>query len=691
MTCTPIVEKEKIRIAYETLKDACQQDGVKIKDVCGHPAWLHGDINLYVAFGEVKKENYWIGFGHEGEEKPVFGANIKMEGKGSDGLFVEDKGSGKIHLTHSGDLHLAQREKYRDHPATRNCADNLRKYTEKFAGQVSWVSVEGKYRLKVTPPIGGPPGAVLDETAQVHEAIRRFMDNPEDLMSLNSPIEDLPQPETYCALNTILYGPPGTGKTFATARRCVEICEGLLDNLRDDEIRRRYDTLVENRRVEFITFHQSYSYEEFVEGLRPEVNEKPKSSTGFRLVPAPGILKQIADRARPTFSLSGREMFKMSLGNPKGKKYEEIFKQSIESGYAYLGYGGDVDWSAPKFVSNDEIDRHWKEAMLEPSRKLASHFLKQFRNFVEEGDILIIPAKGNKFRAIGEVTGSYEYDPDSEYRHRRAVRWHWSEESGRSSAEIYSGQLTHAHAIRHLDLKLVIREKLLDYISGSRTKPYVLIIDEINRANISKVMGELITLLEEDKREGAENEVIVRLPYSRKPFTLPANLHILGTMNTADRSIALIDTALRRRFQFEELAPDPNQLKEEVDGIKLREVLEAINDRLEYLIDRDHLIGHAWLMQAETKADVDSIMRHKIIPLIAEYFYDDWRKVSAVLGDTGDFIQRKKLPRPPGLEEAEADEDRYRWTVQKEEFSLEAYSRLIEGKKGKHGGGGSEG
>ena len=203
-------------------------------------------------------------------------------------------------------------------------------------------------------------------------------------------------------------------------------------------------------------------------------------------------------------------------------------------------------------------------------------------------------------------------------------------------------------------------------------------------------MGELITLLEEDKREGAENEVVVRLPYSREPFTLPANLHILGTMNTADRSIALIDTALRRRFQFEELAPDPNQLKEDVDGIKLREVLIAINERLEYLIDRDHLIGHAWLMQAETKADVDSIMRHKIIPLIAEYFYDDWRKVSAVLGDTDDFIQREKLQRPPGLEEAEADEDRYRWTVKKEKFSLEAYSRLIEGKEGRHGGDGSK-
>lgn len=192
-------------------------------------------------------------------------------------------------------------------------------------------------------------------------------------------------------------------------------------------------------------------------------------------------------------------------------------------------------------------------------------------------------------------------------------------------------------------------------------------------------MGELITLLEEDKREGAENEVAVTLPYSNERFTLPANLHILGTMNTADRSIALLDTALRRRFRFEELAPDP-ELLEDVGGVQLGKVLQAINERLEYLKDRNHLIGHAWFMGVKTKADVDDIMRHKVIPLIAEYFYEDWRKVQAVLGGAGDFVQSRKLESPPGLKEDDAYEDRYSWAVKKEEFPLEAYSRLIKGK-----------
>ena len=190
------------------------------------------------------------------------------------------------------------------------------------------------------------------------------------------------------------------------------------------------------------------------------------------------------------------------------------------------------------------------------------------------------------------------------------------------------------------------------------------------------MLGELVTLLEEDKREGALHEIAVTLPHSRKPFTLPRNLYILGTMNTADRSIAPLDTALRRRFEFEEIAPEPALLKV-VEEINLPKVLRTINDRLEWLLDRNHLIGHAWLMGAQSKADVDRIMHKKIVPLIAEYFYDDWNKVRAVLGDTDDFVQRGSLDQPPGIKDG-ADEKRYRW-IRQESFEKEAYERLVVG------------
>ena len=193
------------------------------------------------------------------------------------------------------------------------------------------------------------------------------------------------------------------------------------------------------------------------------------------------------------------------------------------------------------------------------------------------------------------------------------------------------------------------------------------------------MLGELITLLEEDKREGAENEIAVTLPHSNERFTLPGNLYVIGTMNTADRSIALLDTALRRRFVFEEMTPslDPVLFPDaESTGVDLPKVLGTMNDRLEWLVDRDHLIGHAWFLAAKSREDVDDVMRRKVIPLIAEYFYDDWQKVRAVLGGTEAFVQRQELDSPPGLDGR--GETRYRWTV-REPFPKDAYEELIAG------------
>ena len=174
------------------------------------------------------------------------------------------------------------------------------------------------------------------------------------------------------------------------------------------------------------------------------------------------------------------------------------------------------------------------------------------------------------------------------------------------------------------------------------TKPFVFIIDEVNRGNISKIFGELITLIEETKRAGAPEAMEATLPYSGEPFSVPSNVYILGTMNTADRSIALMDKALRRRFRFEEMMPNADVLREigadMVDDLDVAAMLEKINERITYLYDREHTIGHAFftgLKDDPTVEKLASIFSKSVIPLLQEYFYEDYRKIQLVLGDNG--------------------------------------------------------
>ena len=175
-------------------------------------------------------------------------------------------------------------------------------------------------------------------------------------------------------------------------------------------------------------------------------------------------------------------------------------------------------------------------------------------------------------------------------------------------------------------------------------KPYVLIIDEINRGNTSRVFGELITLVETTKRAGTNEAMDAILPYSQETFTVPDNLYIIGTMNTADRSLALMDTALRRRFDFIEKMPQPELIKDiNIEGIDLKLMLQTINDRIEALYDREHTIGHAFFMKlisGSKVSDLALIFKNNILPLLEEYFFEDWEKITIVLGKSNIYIKK---------------------------------------------------
>lgn len=507
-------------------------------------------------------------------------------------------------------------------------------------------------------------------------------------------------------VNLILYGPPGTGKTFSTAAEAVRLCGEAVPGDRA-ELMTAYQRLLEAGRIEFVTFHQSMSYEDFVEGQQPTTGTEGgggAESAGFRLETVQGIFRRIARRAENsqgpssesgTVALDGRHVYKMSIGRWNFEEDTRFFEEAIQGGYTLLGWE-DIDWSDERYSQLSQIlETCRKEGTISDTVNAQSGQVLQvdyFRNRMKVGDFIIVSKGNGLFRAIGQVTGEYEYSPrpDTEMCHRRSVNWLWIDEAGVSVREIYQNNFMQ-QAIYQLNvdsLNVPLFERYLNARPSERPsapEPFVLIIDEINRANISQVFGELITLLESDKRLNEPNELRVRLPYSGDEFGVPSNLHILGTMNTADRSIALLDTALRRRFTFREMMPDPSVLEEAAQKcrIDLPLLLSTINERIEYLYDREHQIGHAYFTACSSRADVDEVMRHKVIPLLAEYFFEDWAKVAAVLGDLtsqddpveGGFLNRSTLQTPPGLEDGDAF-PRFRWKVRSVDEGFD-YGKLV--------------
>ncbi|EQB2598520.1 McrB family protein, partial [Aeromonas salmonicida] len=230
-------------------------------------------------------------------------------------------------------------------------------------------------------------------------------------------------------------------------------------------------------------------------------------------------------------------------------------------------------------------------------------------------------------------------------------------------------------------------------------KPFVLIIDEINRGNVSRIFGELITLIEPSKRAGASEALTTTLPYSKRPFSVPDNLYLIGTMNTADRSLAGLDIALRRRFVFEEMPPradllDGVVIEDEGHKVDVGRLLHTLNQRIEVLLDRDHCLGHAYFMPLKaaakpTLAQLGYIFQHQILPLLQEYFFEDWQRIAWVLNDHRKSSAEAMFLKPPQLDiktllgDIAVGGQRQRWSINEKAFRrIEAYVLTIEGDKG---------
>ena len=527
---------------------------------------------------------------------------------------------------------------------------------------ISLTELKNKFKTKTWDSQGDAVGSYIDETIlpELKEMWSKLINGEKNTETRDGGDEGENMKKEFDK-NVIFYGPPGTGKTYTTAKRAVEICKNESEEDLTDysEIMKKYNELKENNRIEFITFHQSYGYEEFIEGIKPVVSNEDYESED---------------------ESENKQELKTNIKIENDIKYDVvdgIFKKFCDNARKAIIETHDNDDVSPEAivwkvtVRNNVIKDCFENSRVRIDWNFDDAGAVGFVEEVKKGDIIITTdGSRTKINGIAVVIDDKGYILAGEERDTttRNVKW-LAKNIDENIKNINKEKMLHRRTVARVpnmkveDIIKLAKEKnqkeLSKIVIKENKEPYVFIIDEINRGNISKIFGELITLIETTKRsgEGKKECISTKLPYSNEEFTVPDNVYIIGTMNTADRSIALMDTALRRRFKFEEMLPNYDLLKDifvEDEGVKVNigAMLKVINERIEYLYDREHTIGHAVFLELKENNNIDkleNIFKKSVIPLLQEYFYEDYEKIRIVLGDNAkdedeQFISAVSIP-----------------------------------------------
>ena len=439
--------------------------------------------------------------------------------------------------------------------------------------------------------------------------------------------------------NIVLHGAPGTGKTYDIPELAVRLCDpGFMSKGRSrEEIVKRYNQLKDDGRLTFTTFHQSLDYEDWIEGLRPVVNETSQVTYEIEN----GVFKRLCEAAERSklegnqYGISSKsDVWKVSL---KRTGDNDVRKDCMENGYIRIGwdeYGDDISDETDGSIRNDK----------------GKKILDAYINRMKEGDIVMSCYSSKEIDAIGVITGDYRYD-ESLPAYKRIRPVHWLIKGKRENIvernggkEMVESTVYRLKSIHVEDVEAILEKYGVFIEQKEDDKPYVMVIDELNRGNVSKVFGELITLLEADKRKGSKNEESVKLPYSKKSFHVPDNVYLIATMNTADRSLGSLDYAIRRRFAF--IAERPIGLVDDRFNAELFEKVSRLFvknfdaykasgwDATMRLLPADTLsdeykpedvwIGHSYFLMQDEEGVDNSRERilYELIPLLEEYVRD---------------------------------------------------------------------
>lgn len=447
-------------------------------------------------------------------------------------------------------------------------------------------------------------------------------------------------------LNQILYGPPGTGKTFNSINKALEILGENLEEKTRKDIKVKFDKRTEEGQIIFTTFHQSMSYEDFIEGIKPLEPTHAEAPVRYKVVP--GIFKRACALAAYHFY--------------QYKKQDTAQEYSFDDLYeAFIAYVKDQiktqqplvyktlrgrDIEIKEINSNGSVIARAKSSVAQSSAPLTKENLQklydQFQSIEDIKELRQIKEVVQIMPRITEFYAIFKGLKDFEREHFKPDVQSIQEAKEAEPLDIEAIQKKFDEGVYNPVIQKSEHEDL------GKVPKVVLIIDEINRGNVSQIFGELITLIEEDKRIGKPEALELVLPYSKEQFSVPPNLYIIGTMNTADRSVEALDTALRRRFSFTEMPPDPQLITSEgklkdqngiCEDINLSQLLRTINTRIEKLLDRDHQIGHSYFLSVGSLNDLKLAFQNKIIPLLQEYFFGDYGKIGLVLGKG--FVRKK--------------------------------------------------